>query len=111
MRAELGAEAEEPFCLACHRATGGNPLFLRELLRTLASDDVAPAVSSAGVVERVAPDAVARSVRLRLSRLPEQARRLAHAVAVLGDGALRTHAAVLAGLERREVAPPRRGHK
>ena len=105
VRAELGAEAEEPFCLACHRATGGNPLLLRELLRTLAGDDVAPAASLAGVVGRVAPDAVARSVRLRLSRLPEQARRLARAVAVLGDGAAREHAAVLAGLERREVAP------
>ena len=105
VRAELGADAEEPFCLACHHATGGNPLLLRELLRTLASDGVAPAASSVGVVERVAPDAVARSVRLRLSRLPGQARRLARAVAVLGDGALRTHAAILAGLERREVAP------
>ena len=105
VRAELGAAAEEPFCLACHRATGGNPLLLRELLRTLASDDVAPAASSVDVVERVAPDAVARSVRLRLSRLPEQARRLAQAIAVLGDGALGIHAAALAGLERREVAP------
>ena len=38
VRAELGAEADEPFCLACHRATGGNPPLLRELLRTLASD-------------------------------------------------------------------------
>jgi tetratricopeptide (TPR) repeat protein len=105
VRTELGPQAEEPFCLACHRATGGNPLLLRELLRTLAGDDVAPTASAVNVVEQVAPDAVARSVRLRLSRLPEQARRLAQAVAVLGDGALPAHAAVLAGLERREVAP------
>src|SRR5438270_70480 len=32
-REHLGAEAAEEFCRACHTATGGNPLFLRELLR------------------------------------------------------------------------------
>ena len=29
----LGEDADEAFCRACHTATGGNPLFLRELLR------------------------------------------------------------------------------
>ena len=33
-RERLGAEAAEEFCRACHTATGGNPLFLRELLRS-----------------------------------------------------------------------------
>ena len=28
VRQELGADAEESFCLACHHATGGNPLLL-----------------------------------------------------------------------------------
>jgi tetratricopeptide (TPR) repeat protein len=93
VRAELGAEAEQPFCLACHHATGGNPLLLRELLRTLASDGVAPAASSIGVVERVAPDAVARSVRLRLSRqvasqlLAAPPESVEGAVAILRDAA------------------------
>ena len=31
-RERLGADAAEEFCRACHTATGGNPLFLRELL-------------------------------------------------------------------------------
>ena len=84
---ELGADAEEAFSLACHTATGGNPLLLRELLRTLAGADVAPVAASVAVVERLAPDAVTRSVRLRLGRLPEEAARLARAVAVLGDRA------------------------
>jgi len=105
VRSELGDEADEAFCLACHRATGGNPLLLRELVRSLAADDVVPAAASVEVVERLAPDAVTRSVRLRLTRLPQEAARLARAVAVLGDRAEREHAAALAGLERRQVAP------
>ena len=94
---ELGADAEEAFCLACHHATGGNPLLLRELLRTLAAEDVTPVAASVPVVERLAPDAVTRSVRLRLGRLPAEAARLARAVAVLGDRAEREQAAALAG--------------
>jgi AAA ATPase domain len=102
---ELGADAEEAFCVACHHATGGNPLLLRELLRTLAAEDVTPVAASVPVVERLAPDAVTRSVRLRLGRLPAEAARLARVVAVLGDRAEREQAAALAELERREIAP------
>jgi class 3 adenylate cyclase/DNA-binding CsgD family transcriptional regulator len=105
VRRELGADAEDAFCLACHHATGGNPLLLRELLRTLTGDDVAPVAASVPVVDRLAPDAVTRSVRLRLGRLAAEAARLARAVAVLGDRAEREQAASLAELERREIAP------
>lgn len=105
VQAELGADADEAFVSACHRATGGNPLLLRELLRSLTAEDVSPEADAVEVVERLAPDAVTRSVRLRLARLPEPAARLARAVAVLGDGAARDQAAAVAGLERREVAP------
>src|SRR5581483_10361553 len=105
VRQELGTDAEEAFSLACHHATGGNPLLLRELLRTLASEDVPPAAASVAIVERLAPDAVTRSVRLRLGRLPTDAARLARGVAVLGDRVEREQAAALAGLERRLVAP------
>jgi class 3 adenylate cyclase/DNA-binding CsgD family transcriptional regulator len=102
---ELGAEPEEAFGRACHHATGGNPMLLRELLRSLAGEDVAPVTASVPVVERLAPDAVTRSVRVRIGRLPAEAARLARVVAVLGDRAGREQAAALAGLERREVAP------
>ena len=102
---ELGADAEESFSLACHHATGGNPLLLRELLRTLAAEDVVPSAASVPVVDRLAPDAVTRSVRLRLGRLSREAAQLARAVAVLGDRAERDQAAALAELERRQVAP------
>ncbi len=102
---QLGVAADDAFCLACHRATGGNPLLLRELLRTLAAEDVAPIAASVAVVERLAPDAVTRSVRLRLGRVPVEAMRLARAVAVLGDRAEREQVAPLAELERRQLAP------
>jgi len=102
---ELGSDAEEAFSLACHDATGGNPLLLRELLRTIAAEDVPAVAASVPVVERLAPDAVTRSVRLRLGQLPDEAARLARAVAVLGHRAEREQAAALAGLERRQMAP------
>ena len=105
VRAELAAEADDAFCEACYRTTGGNPLLLRELVRTLVAGDVAPVAASVASVERVAPDAIRRSVMLRLSRLTPVAGRLARAVAILGDGADRDRVAALAGLERREVAP------
>jgi class 3 adenylate cyclase/DNA-binding CsgD family transcriptional regulator len=105
VRQELGADADDAFCLACYQATGGNPLLLRELLRTLAGEDVAPVAASVSIVERLAPDAVTRSVRLRLGRLPAEAARFARVVAVLGDRAEREQAAALAGLERRQIAP------
>jgi len=105
VREELGADAEDAFCVASLHATGGNPLLLRELLRTLAGEDVAPVAASVAVVERLAPDAVTRSVRLRLGRLPPEAVRLARGVAVLGDRVEREQAAAVAGLERRQIAP------
>ena len=105
VRQELGTDAEDAFCLACHHATGGNPLLLRELLRTLAGEDVTPVAASVAIVERLAPDAVTRSVRVRLGRLPAEAARLARAVAVLGDRAEREQAGALAELERRAIAP------
>jgi DNA-binding CsgD family transcriptional regulator len=105
VREQLSADAEEAFCVACHRATGGNPLLLEELIRTVAAEQVAPSAGSVEVLERLAPDAVARSVKLRLARLPAEAAALARAVAVLGDGADGRHAAALAGIERRSLAP------
>jgi predicted ATPase len=59
-RERLGAEAAEEFCRACHTATGGNPLFLRELLRALATAGVVPSADAAGEVQAVGPVAVSR---------------------------------------------------
>jgi DNA-binding CsgD family transcriptional regulator len=105
VRAELSTGATEAFCNACHRATGGNPLLLRELARALAAEGVSPVSESVAAVEHAAPDAVARSVGLRLSRLPSEALGLVRAVAILGDGADLDQAAALARLDHQELAP------
>jgi DNA-binding CsgD family transcriptional regulator len=97
-RKELGAEAAEAFCAACHTATGGNPLFLRELLRALSAARVTPSADAAGAVQAVGPAAVGRFVLHRLARLGPQATELARAVAVLGDGCNPGLAAGVSGL-------------
>ncbi len=105
VRAELGADADDSFCVACHRTTGGNPLLVHAALRTLADEGVAPTADSVRAVERLAPDAVARSVKLRLSRLPADAASLARAVATLGDGVDPSLAAALARISRQAALP------
>ena len=84
-RERLGAEAAEEFCRACHEATGGNPLFLRELLSALDAAGVEPTAGAAGEVQAVGPAAVSRFVLHRLATLGPAASELARAVAVLGD--------------------------
>ena len=90
------------FCRAGAHATAGNPFFLEELLRTVAEEQLPPTEEGAAQVGALAPDAVARFVLLRLSRLPEEAVMLARAVAVLGEAPL-ADAARLAGLGWQEA--------
>jgi DNA-binding CsgD family transcriptional regulator len=104
VRDAFGPDAAGEFCTACHQASGGNPFLLRELVGALAADGVRPTAEEVARVRRMGPERVARAVRSRLARLPEEATRLAQAVAVLGDGADLGHASVLAGLERERAA-------
>lgn len=53
VRGELAADADDQFCRACHQATGGNPFYLRELLRALAAESVAPAREEVIVLARI----------------------------------------------------------
>jgi len=91
-------DAEPRFALACHRATGGNPMLLGELAVELAMRDVEPADENAGIVHELAPESLAAGVLVRLRRLGKGAPELARAAAVLGDGAELRHAATLAEL-------------
>jgi DNA-binding CsgD family transcriptional regulator len=97
-RQRLGAEAAEEFCRACHTATGGNPLFLRELLRALDAAGIVPSAAAAGEVQAVGPAAVSRFVLHRLAALGPAAAELARAVAVLGDDSELPLAARVSGL-------------
>src|SRR5262249_14356684 len=84
-RGRLGRGAAEEFCRACHTATGGNPLFLRELLKALAAAEVVPSAAAASAIQDVGPAVVSRFVLHRLAALGPAATELARAVAVLGD--------------------------
>src|SRR4051812_40151854 len=103
VRDRLGEEAAAAFCRACHRATGGNPLLLRELIAALESDGVAPDAAHIGVIGDIGPHAVSRTVLLRLARLSASAVEAARAVAVLNDGADPRHVAALSGLVPEEA--------
>src|SRR5438067_3714612 len=96
----FAAKPDAQFCEACRAATGGNPLYLRALLITLAGEGFTPTAEACARVDEVGPEPVARAVSLRLSRLPREATAVAEAIAVLGQGAELGIAAAVAGLER-----------
>src|ERR1700733_763356 len=100
----IAAESPDPpdprFCRACHAATGGNPFLLRELIRALRDEGIAPDAPMAARVADFAPESVARSLLVRIALISEAAVGLAQALSVLEQGALST-AATLAGLDLR----------
>ncbi|MFD8088034.1 ATP-binding protein [Kitasatospora sp. NPDC059722] len=96
--ASLGRDAGPRFVAACAEASQGNPLLLRELLRTLADNGIEPEDGHAPLVEEFRGRILAATVVKRLAGQPEPARRLARALVVLGDGVAWHHAAELAGL-------------
>ncbi|MFF4364204.1 BTAD domain-containing putative transcriptional regulator [Streptomyces sp. NPDC001604] len=102
VRRTLGEEPHEEFTAACHRATAGNPLLLRQLLRALHARGTRPDAAHSGEVAETGARAVSGLVLGRIARLPEGARAAAQAVAVLGDGAA-TLAEVAALMERPET--------
>ena len=101
---EFGREPDKEFVTACHSTTGGNPLFVRALVDALHGEGVAPVAEQAARVREIGPEPVTRAVSLRLSRLPEEARKFATAAAVLGDGSDLRDVAALAGIDDRHLA-------
>jgi DNA-binding CsgD family transcriptional regulator len=99
VRAQLNDAADEQFCVACSELTGGNPLFVRELLAAANDQGLSAREADAEVLRRVVPTAVGTSVLARLGRLGTEAISLAHAMAVLGAGVEIAVAAELAELD------------
>jgi DNA-binding CsgD family transcriptional regulator len=95
----LGASPEGAFMAACHDSTGGNPLLLTQLVTALRGEGVRPKAAHVRRITDIGPRAVSRTVLLRLARVPADARSVARAVAVLGDGAALPVAAELAGVD------------
>ncbi|MCR6483030.1 AAA family ATPase [Amycolatopsis sp. OK19-0408] len=87
IRPAFGRDAAAEFRGACHAATGGNPLLVRELVRVLVADGVEPDAEAAEAVTAAGPGALRRHLVARLRRRPAAVQAVASAVAVLGDGA------------------------
>jgi DNA-binding CsgD family transcriptional regulator len=105
VRDTLGSGADDELGALAHRATGGNPFYLREFLRALerAGDSSGLRALEDGVgVGGV--DGVALQMRARLQRLDPAALRLAQALAILGDGCDLRHAAAVAAIAMDQAA-------
>ncbi|HEX8105198.1 MAG TPA: AAA family ATPase, partial [Solirubrobacteraceae bacterium] len=104
VRAKLGASADAAFTAACQEVTAGNPLLVRQLLTALAAESVTPDAANAAAVRAIGPRAVARTVLLRLGRLPAPGVAVARAVAVLGEQPGLPAVAELAGTDEPSAA-------
>ena len=90
---------DDAFARASHDATGGNPLLLVELAKTLRAEGVAPEAANVPVLATLAPRAAARAVLVRIGRLSREAAAVARATAVLGDDTALPLVAQLSGLD------------
>jgi DNA-binding CsgD family transcriptional regulator len=102
VRATMGTKTNDPLCEAVWSASGGNPLYVTELLRALALDrdltEVDPAKLPVGGLE-----GIGRGVIARVRSVDAAGLRLAQALAVLGDGCELRHAAAMVGLAMAEA--------
>ncbi|MFI5494229.1 BTAD domain-containing putative transcriptional regulator [Actinoplanes sp. NPDC051859] len=85
VRARLGAAADDRFCESCREASSGNPLFLAELLRTIAESGLRPVGDNIDQVHEYGAQALTRGIVDRLSREPERPRLVARTLAVLDE--------------------------
>jgi DNA-binding CsgD family transcriptional regulator len=103
VESRLGGIPDASFVEACLEATRGVPFLLRELMEAMSEGRIAPTKEAAHHVERIGARTVGRSIHLRLRRLPDNARRVARAVAVLEQSDL-LHAARLAALDEDDAS-------
>ncbi len=95
----IDGDADPAFVTAAAETTGGNPLLVSELRRTLAAEAFTGTAAEARRVRGAVPGSIARLVQGRLWRLGPAAVALARAVAALGDRATLEIANTLAGLD------------
>lgn len=82
----LGACPEEPFSLACHAMSGGNPAVLAALVRDLARADVPPIAAGSAQLAAVAARVLPVAVRSALRRESPEVLGVASLLGVLGAG-------------------------
>jgi len=103
VRATAGDTASDDLCTDVWRASGGNPLYLIELVRAIKLDE--RTVATLEPIELLAGgrEGIARRVIARIHSLDPRALRLAQALAVLGDGCELRHAAAIAEVEMEDA--------
>jgi tetratricopeptide (TPR) repeat protein len=99
VRAAAGGGASGELCTAVYAATGGNPLYLTELLRAAGRGGRPLAELDTGELLAGGLEGIGRRVITRVRGLGPGALGLAQALAVLGDGCELRHAAALAGVD------------
>ena len=102
----LGGQLDDGFVESCYEATGGNPLYLTELLTEF--QEAAAVPPDAAIVPQVGPRNVARTAMRRLRQLPGHLGQLtvtaARTLAVLGPTSVLAHFADIAELTPQEAA-------
>jgi DNA-binding NarL/FixJ family response regulator len=92
-------DPDPAFCEVSTRITGGNPFLVMELLTQMQTDGDHPDEVVAKRLAELPPERVLASVSNRLAPLGDEARTVAAALAVLGDGASLGTVARLADLD------------
>ena len=99
VRATAGGRASDELCAAVWAASGGNPLYLAELLRAVELDDRPLAEFDPAELLVGGREGIGREVLARVRGFDPRALGLAQALAVLGDGCELRHAAAIARVE------------
>jgi DNA-binding CsgD family transcriptional regulator len=95
----LGTSPDATFAEASRRVTAGNPFAVAELLGELRRGGAAPDIRTAATLDTLNPAGIERNVLARLSRQGAETLAVAHALAILGDGAELRLIAALADLD------------
>ncbi|AXE24209.1 LuxR family transcriptional regulator [Streptomyces globosus] len=85
IRERFGESGDEEFVLACHRASGGNPMFLSHVLAALADTGLRPSAAHAGTAGTLRPAPLRERLAGCLSTQTRPVRDLAAAIAILGE--------------------------
>ena len=109
VRTRLGRDCAPAFVLACHEATGGNPLMLTSLALAWAVSGRPPTATHADLVRAMRPAQVRERLVACMRAQPEPVRRLLKAAAVLGESAEPDAVSVLADLDESSAAEAVRG--
>ncbi len=98
------ADAGDELCAAYHHASGGNPLYVNELLLWARGEGLGGGPETAAAVARASVPALGERLLRRVDRVAPQARPLAAAMSVLGGDRPLRDAGALADVDEREAA-------